>query len=133
MYIFLADTLLVVHALVVVFVLLGFVFITAGIFRQWAWIANFWFRCIHLVLIGTIAAKSWLGMLCPLTLWESRLRTMGGESGYPSSFILYWLQRVIYYDYPLWIFALIYSLFTGLVLVTWIVRPPKWPRLFRRE
>ncbi len=133
MYTLLADILLVVHALIVAFILLGFVFIMAGIFRQWAWIANFWFRGIHLVLIGSIAMKTWLGMLCPLTLWESRLRIMDGQSGYPSAWVLYWLQRVIYYDYPLWMFAVIYSVFTGLVLITWIVLPPKWPRLFRRE
>ncbi len=116
---------------IVAFVFLGFVLIVIGITRQWVWIANFWFRAIHLVLIVSIALKAWLGMLCPLTLWESRLRAAAGGSGYPSTFIHYWLQRVIYYDYPLWVFAFMYSVFTIMVLITWIIKPPKWPRMTR--
>ncbi len=130
MYILLADILLVIHALIVAFVLFGFLLIIIGIIRQWAWIANFWFRGIHMVLISTIALKAGFGMLCPLTLWESHLRAASGGSGYPSSFIHYWIQKVIYYDYPPWVFAYIYSVFAVFVLITWIVKPPKLPRMF---
>jgi hypothetical protein len=33
------------------------------------------------------------------------------------------------YDFSLWVFAAGYTEFAALILVTWIIWPPKWPRL----
>ncbi|MFZ5595280.1 MAG: DUF2784 family protein, partial [Pseudomonadota bacterium] len=40
----LADLILVVHALFIAFVVLGFALIVIGMFRHWDWVRNMWFR-----------------------------------------------------------------------------------------
>lgn len=124
----LADSILVLHALFIAFVIFGFVLIVIGIFRQWSWIKNFWFRVIHILAIGFVVAESWLGRICPLTEWESHLRESTGGVGYSDSFIEHWLHKIVFYDLPPWIFTLAYTVFGVLVLLTWILSPPKFPR-----
>ncbi|MHC4331765.1 MAG: DUF2784 domain-containing protein, partial [Planctomycetota bacterium] len=105
MYQLLADIILVIHALLIAFVLVGFVLVVVGILLKWSWIANFWFRVVHLGCIGFVVAKTWLGQLCPLTVWESDLREAAGGAGYSSSFVEYWLHELIFYDFPSWVFT----------------------------
>jgi len=127
MYSLLADVILLLHALLVAFVVIGFILIVVGMVRDWAWIKNFWFRLAHLVTIGIVTVQALFGRYCPLTLWESQLRRAAGENFYSTSFVQYWLQQIIYYELPLWFFAVLYTVFTLLVLLTWIVKPPKKP------
>lgn len=124
----LADSILVLHALFIMFVVLSLFLIMIGIFRQWHWIKNLWFRLIHLLAIGFVVVESWLGSICPLTEWESRLRKAAGGVGYSDSFIEHWLHKVIFYDLPSWIFTMTYTVFGAIVLLVWILAPPKFPR-----
>jgi hypothetical protein len=126
MYSFLADFILVAHAMFVAFVILGFVLIVIGKLRRWHWIKNLWVRLIHLAAIGIVVAESWFGELCPLTEWESRLREAAGGVGYSESFIQHWLQKILFYDLPPWIFTVAYTVFGLLVLIAWICVPPKF-------
>ena len=126
MYSVLADSCLLIHTFFIAFVVLGFVLIVVGIGRSWSWIENFWFRLSHLLAIVSVAVMAWLGKLCPLTILESRLREAADEAAYPASFVQYWMQRLIYYDIPLWVFSIVYTAFAILVMITWIVRPPRW-------
>ncbi|AOY86839.1 hypothetical protein BKP64_00845 [Marinobacter salinus] len=120
----LADLLLILHTMLVAFVILGLVAIFAGHFREWQWVRNFWFRLSHLIVIAIVVLQSWLGVLCPLTAWEMALREKAGDAGYEGSFIQHWLQSILYYSAPDWVFILAYSVFGTLVLVSWfIVRP----------
>jgi hypothetical protein len=32
------------------------------------------------------------------------------------------------YNFTLWLFATGYTAFVALILITWIIRPPRWPR-----
>lgn len=123
-----ADIILSLHALFIVFVVLGFTLIVVGIIRRWQWTGNFWFRAAHLLAIGVVALNAWLGKICPLTTWENDMREVQGGRAYPSTFVGYYLQKIIYYDFPLWVFAMGYTAFTVIVLMTWIIRPPRWPR-----
>ncbi len=94
LYLRLADVVLVVHAAFVAFVVVGLVLIWVGRFRGWAFVRNFWFRAAHLVAIGVVAAESLTGFVCPLTMWEDRLRLLaGGEQRYAGSFIQHWLHQ----------------------------------------
>jgi len=48
------------------------------------------------------------------------LREQAGGSGtYEVSFIQYWLQQFLYYDFPLWMFAIAYTLFGMAVAAAW--------------
>jgi hypothetical protein len=124
-----ADILLVIHALFVAFVVLGFVLTVSGILLQWSWVGNFWFRLIHLLAIGSVVAQAWFDRICPLTSWESSLREAAGGVPYSGSFIRWWLQRLIYYDFAPWVSTSAYTIFATMVLVTWIWSPPRISRV----
>ncbi len=123
-----ADIILMAHALYIGFVVLGWILIVVGMFRNWSWVRNFWLRVMHVLAIGVVIAEAWLGQDCPLTIWENNLRIAAGGATYSDSFIQHWLQKIIFYDFPPWVFILAYTLFGGFVLLTWLVVPPTWPR-----
>lgn len=125
-YLIAADALLLVHVLFVVFVVLGLLLIFAGKLFAWSWVHSFTFRSAHLLAIVIVVLQSWLGVICPLTIWEMSLRTKGGEAVYTGSFIAHWLQTLLYYRAPEWVFILLYTLFGALVIASWYwVRPKR--------
>ena len=120
-----ADLLALFHLGYVLFVVVGQVLILAGWALAWSWTRNPWFRWLHLGAIGLVVAETVLGMYCPLTVMEARLRHSAGEVGYGESFVGYWVGRVLYYDAPLWLFHLVYLAFAVLVLWTFLRYPPR--------
>ena len=60
-YLLLADAILVLHALIVLFNVGALPVIWVGHFRGWRFVRAFSFRAAHLGLIGFIAAESLLG------------------------------------------------------------------------
>ena len=76
----LADAILVVHALFVLFVICGLFLTMAGGVLGWRWVRNGWFRGFHLAGIGVVVLQSWFGMFCPLTTWEHELRLAAGRA-----------------------------------------------------
>jgi hypothetical protein len=124
LYLLIADAILIGHLLFVVFVVFGLILIFVGKFLSWQWVRNPWFRVTHLLAIGVVVLQSWLGVICPLTIWEMDLRSKAGESVYEGSFITHWLTELLYYQAPPWVFVVCYTLFGGLVLSSWfLVRP----------
>lgn len=123
-YLVLADAVLVLHVGVVVFVVGGLLLILAGNWRGWRWVNAWWFRLAHLAAIAVVVAEAWLGIVCPLTTLEMALRARAGAATYGGSFIEHWLQRVLYYDAPAWVFVLAYSLFAAAVVAIWSWFPP---------
>ncbi len=121
---FLADSLLILHVLFVCFVVFGLLAIYLGYFLQWSWIRNRIFRICHLLGIAIVVVQSWLGMICPLTIWEMGLREAAGEMTYSGSFIQHWLHQVLYFRAPDWVFISLYSVFGSLVLASWFLVPP---------
>ncbi len=119
-----ADFILVTHALFVAFVVLGLAAILPGRYWHWGWVRNRWFRGIHLLAIGIVIAESWLGLICPLTEWESRSREAAGGSVYSSSFIQHWLHEILFYDFAPWVFTAAYTVFGILVIIAWLLVPP---------
>lgn len=124
LYTILADIVLILHVLVVLFVVVGLVAIYTGNAFAWSWIRNPWFRIFHVVASTVVAIQSWFGVICPLTTLEMSLRNQAGGAIYSISFIEYWLSALLYYQAPSWIFMLAYSLLGVLVLASWyFVRP----------
>jgi len=122
--IFAADLILIIHVAFVFVVICGLVAIYLGYFLKWDWIRNFWLRILHLVAIAIVVLQSWLGMICPLTSWEMSLREAAGGATYSGSFIQHWLQDILYYTAPEWVFILCYTVFGCLVLASWFIIPP---------
>lgn len=112
----LADTVLVVHALIVLFIVGGLVAIWAGAALGWRWVRDRTFRLVHLLAIGVVAALAALGIDCPLTVLEDRLRA-GGPSA--QGFVQRWVGRLLYYDLPAWVFTVAYVLFALIVWLAW--------------
>jgi hypothetical protein len=129
---FLADAILVTHALVVLFNIASLPAIWIGKVFKWRFVHNFYFRAIHLLLIGYIAAQALVGTICPLTEWENQLRLKAGaEATYAGSFIAHWVQWALFYEADERIFTAAYVIFFVLVLVTlfWVKpNPPSWWR-----
>lgn len=133
-YQLLADLVLILHISVVLFVVGGLVVIVVGNIRNWLWVNAPWFRIAHLAAIAFVVAESLLDITCPLTTLEMWLRTQASEAIYSGSFIEHWLQRVLYYDLPAWIFTFSYSLFALLVIAIWWYFPPSFKsRLNERD
>lgn len=123
-YQYFADTILFLHFSFVFFIIVSLILILLGGYLKWVWIRNWWFRMAHLAGISFVVVQSWLGFICPLTTLEMWLREQVNEAHYTGSFIQYWLQRILYYQAPDWVFILIYSLFGLLVIVSWVRFPP---------
>lgn len=125
-FVMLADIVLLVHLMVIFFVLGGQVCIVIGYFKKWLWIRNMAFRASHFLTVILVVLQAWFGELCCLTALENDLRQAGGSSAYAESFIRHWVSRLIFYQAPLWVFILIYTLFGATVLLSWIwIRPHK--------
>lgn len=120
-----ADAVLLLHFAIVVFVVGGLVAVLAGNWLGWRWVNNWWFRFAHLAAIAFIVIQTWLGQWCPLTILESWLRTQAGATGYAESFIEHWLQWLIFFDAPFWVFTLVYTVFGLAVVLAWRIYPPK--------
>lgn len=123
----LADAVLVLHFGIVVFVVGGLVLVVAGnVLVGWPWVNRLWFRLAHVLAIGVVVAQAWLGQVCPLTTLESWLRVQVGSPSYSKSFIEHWVQRLLFYDAPSWVFTLVYAVFGLLVLASWWYFPPRY-------
>jgi hypothetical protein len=114
--IWLADAVLVIHALIALFIVGGLAAIWVGACLGWEWVRNRLFRLAHLFAIGIVSSLALLGTPCPLTTLEDWLRT--GSVG-TEGFIQRWVSRLLYYDVPAWVFTLAYVAFALVVLLTW--------------
>ena len=124
-YQLLADAVLALHVALVLFVVGGLVLIVLGNWRKWQWVNRWWFRLAHLAAIAVVVAETWIGLVCPLTTLEMWLRAQARDATYTGSFIEHWLQRLLYYDAPAWVFTTAYSLFGLAVIAAWWFFPPK--------
>ncbi|PKN77135.1 MAG: DUF2784 domain-containing protein [Deltaproteobacteria bacterium HGW-Deltaproteobacteria-10] len=86
MYQLLADALVVVHFLFIVFVVIGGVFVIRR--PRLAW--------VHLPAAVWGALVELCGWFCPLTPLENYLRQRGGGAAYHGDFIEYYLLPLIY-------------------------------------
>ena len=120
MYLFLADLVLFFHFIIAVFIVAGLILILIGGLNNWHWIRNPWFRYAHLLGISIIVLQAWFGRLCPLTYLENSLRQQAGDAVYPGSFVAYWIQELLYYNLPFWVFTVFYTLFAVVVVICWI-------------
>lgn len=125
LYALAADAILVSHVLLVAFIVVGLVLIYIGKWLSWAWVRNYWFRLLHLAAITIVVLLSWVGAVCPLTTWETEMRELAGGEGYEGSFIEHWLQSILYYEAPAWVFIVAYTVFAGVVAVSWFIVPPR--------
>ena len=115
-----ADLILLIHFCIVIFITSGFFLIPVGFKLQWNWILNLKLRLLHIGLIAFVTLETLLGITCPLTSFENSLR----ETYQSETFIGYWLQQILFWNFPPLYFIVLYSLlfvWTGLM---WKLFPP---------
>lgn len=123
----LATTVLVLHLFIVAFVVLGLVAILAGNGLGWSWVNVRPWRLLHLATMVFVAAEAWLGMVCPLTTLEQWLKEragLGAGADHEAGFVASWVERLLYYDLPAWVFLAGYTLFALAIVAAWIRFPP---------
>ena len=121
---FLADAVVVIHALFIVFTVLGGLLVL-----RWHWVA---FLHIPAAAWGVIVQVARDGV-CPLTPLENYFRERGGQAGIGESFIDHYLTNLIYVsDPPPWlhptlgIFVLTINLTVyGILIARWVRRRRK--------
>lgn len=121
----LARAILYFHVLVITFNLFGLLVIPVGAWRGWAFVRVFWWRALHLAILGIVAVQALFDRICFLTLWQSELLEAAGETASHASLIQRWLSRIIFWPLPLWAFAVLYVLIWIYVLSLWWLVPPR--------
>jgi len=117
-----ANFILVVHFIWAVWMISGIALAFLG-FRWphlWEWKT---FRTAHLIgLVATATTPFWPGGTCPLTIWEWKLR--GGGTAEPHSFIIHWLDKLLFWDVDPLILSLISALGALATVAIYFLRPP---------
>lgn len=111
----LADVLLVVHLLFILFVVFG------GVLAL-RWPRAAW---LHLPLAAWGAYTALAGVICPLTPWENALRRAAGAEGYAGGFIEHYLMPVVYppeMSRPVHIGLGAAALLWNLAVYAWVIR-----------
>lgn len=128
-YSILADALVVIHFVWIVFILVGFALTVRAfwkpVFFDW-WI----FRTTHLAGILFVAGLEILGKFCPLTVWENTLRRSYDPSHtYPGSFIVQYIAKLVYPEVDPLVLVIPTVFIAVFTLIVFVLRPP---RRFRR-
>jgi hypothetical protein len=121
----LADVVALIHAAYIAFVVLGFILIIVGVAMDWRWVRNPYLRAVHLAAILLVCLEALIGAPCPMTILEDWLRGFGADQRDPGSFVGHLLDKLIFYDIPQWVFTEVYLAFGALVLLTFVVAPPR--------
>jgi hypothetical protein len=115
-----ASIVLILHLAVIAFNVLGLVAIPLGSALRWRWVRVRWWRALHLASWAVVAVQAVLGRACFLTLWQDRLT--GGGAQPP--LIERWVNGLIYWPLPIWVFGAIYlTLFAAVIALWWLVPP----------
>ncbi len=128
-YALLADLIVIIHLFYVLFAVGGEIIILLGAALKWKGIESPLFRISHLVAVGLVAAEAATGVSCPLTVWEYDLRQLTGQTVEQNlSFIARLVRLIIFYDLPPWVFTVVHIAFGLLVVLTYVLIPPKFRR-----
>jgi len=115
-----AILVLALHLAIIAFNVAGCVLIPLGAWRGWHWVRGLWWRLAHLLSLAVVAIQAIVGRACFLTTWQGELS--GSEHVQPM--IEKWMNGLIYWPLPLWVFAAAYVAVFAYVIALWIwVRP----------
>jgi hypothetical protein len=119
----LAEAILAAHLAIILFNVFGLIAVPLGALLGWRFVRVRWWRVMHLVLLGTVALQAVVGRACILTLWQAAL---ADGTASPTPLIMAWVNRLIYWPLPIWVFAALYLIVFGYALVLlWLVPPAR--------
>lgn len=123
------TSVLALHLAVIAFNVAGCVLVPIGAWLRWRWVRGFWFRLAHLLSLAAVALQALLGRACFLTIWQGNLA--GHATTQP--LIAGWIDRLIYWPLPLWVFAVAYVVAFVYVIALWMLVRPRAATGFRRH
>jgi hypothetical protein len=124
-YKIIADIIVVLHFIWIIFMLLGFFLTIYGFFYQKFF--DWWlFRTLHLAGILFVGLLTILQKFCPLTILENISRARySPESTYPGSFIVHYIEKLVYPDVNQTLLRLGTILVAVFILVVYTTKPPE--------
>jgi len=134
LYKIIADIIVVLHFIWIIFMLLGFFLTIYGFFRKEFF--DWWlFRSLHLLGILFVGIITFLRRFCPLTILENLSRVKyDPESAYPGSFIIHYIESLVYPDVNQTLLRITTILVSVFVLAVYIVKPPvKIKKLLKKK
>ena len=124
-YRLLADFLVLIHFSYVLFIIGGYIWtIYSIIVKNKKFISGKFLRTFHLCGILYVALLIIIKKPCPITIWEIELRIISGIPSYTGSFIIHYIEKLLYPDVNplvLWIPSFIIG---GTTLLLYILIPP---------
>ena len=130
----LADFVVVVHFLFVIFMIVGFLFTFAAVvgvyvFRWGGFFERFFgwsvFRWAHVCGIGFVGLLAVLERYCPLTTLENAIRRQAKNGGqYSGSFIVHYVEKLLYPDVTAAAILAPTIFIAVFTLIIFIIRPP---------
>jgi hypothetical protein len=120
-----ADIIVIVHLLWIIFMLWGFMLTLWGFSRKDFF--DMWlFRTVHLFGITYVSFLFVMSKYCPLTLWENCLRSKYDPGLiYAGSFMINYAKRLVYPDINPLIIQIPTIFIAVFTVVVFIIRPPK--------
>jgi hypothetical protein len=119
----LAESILAVHTVIILFNVFGLIAVPLGAVCGWRFVRVGWWRVLHVALLAAVAVQAVAGRACVLTLWQAAI---AGSAASPTPLIMGWVNRVIYWPLPIWVFAALYLLVFGYALaLLWLVPPAR--------
>jgi len=118
---------LILHLGIIIFNVGGLIVIPWGGLEGWSWVRNFWFRLAHLVALTVVAIQALLGRACFLTIWQAELSAHAAAGGETPPLIAHWIDQLIFWSIPLWVFTLAYVLVWVYTAALWWRFPPRAP------
>jgi hypothetical protein len=118
---------LAVHLAVIAFNVLGLAVLPLGAWLGWRWTRVIWWRTLHVASWAVVALQALLGRACFLTIWQDQLTGAGAEP----PLIARWVNGLIYWPLPIWVFGALYLVLFALVLAFWWWPPTRPGRTVR--
>src|SRR5579864_1996555 len=119
-----ATLILLVHLAIVAFNVFGLVVIPLGKWLAWPFVRGFWWRFAHVLTLAVVAVQAVLGRAGFLTIWEAAL-SASVDPAEPAPMIATWVNGVLYWPLPLWVFAAGYVAVLLYALLLWRWVPPR--------
>jgi uncharacterized protein DUF2784 len=124
-YLILADLVLALHLGVIAFNVFGLIAIPLGALVGWRFVRIFWWRALHVGILGIVALQALAGRACFLTDWHAALVRAAGGTESNAPLIERFIERLIFWPVAPWVFVALYLAVCGYTLALWRLVPPR--------
>ncbi len=100
--------------------------VPVGGWLGWRWVRSYWLRLLHLLSLAVVALQALYGRACILTIWQFALQSGDGQ-GEPEPMIATWINRLLYWPLPHWVFVTAYVVVFAYTLLLWRWVAPRRP------